>query len=202
MAERSLRTLTPAAGAFVWARSSLARAGELDLHVSATHYIDPATSPTGGALVLASALTLPDSQGTVRLASRDPRAAPRIRYNFFTDPGDLARLGEATELARKIAATAPLAEMIDHEIVPGPVDGDDALRGYIKSTVVTYAHPTATVPMGTNSDNRAVVDACGKVRNTAGLRVVDASIVPDAVSVATNPTIIMLAERIAARIVA
>lgn len=92
--------------------------------------------------------------------------------------------------------------MIDHEIVPGPVDGDDALRGYITSTVVAYAHPTATVPMGTNSDNRAVVDAWGKVRNTAGLRVVDASIVPDAVSVATNPTIIMLAERIAARIVA
>ena len=82
------------------------------------------------------------------------------------------------------------------------MDSDDALRGYIKSTAVAYAHLTATVPMGTSSDDQAVVDAWGQVRNTIGLHVVDASIVPDAVSVATNTTIITLAERIAARLVA
>ena len=72
--------MTPAAGAIIWTRSSEARAGELDLHISGTHIFDPAQSPTGGAIVLACAVTLPDSVGSVRLASRDPRAAPLIRY--------------------------------------------------------------------------------------------------------------------------
>ncbi|MFI1035478.1 GMC oxidoreductase [Streptomyces sp. NPDC020951] len=57
-------------------------------------------------------------------------------------------------------------------------------------------------PMGADSDSRAGVDAWGKVRSITGLRAVDASTVPDAVSVATNPTVVMSAERSAARIVA
>ena len=70
----------PAAGAIVWARSSDAEPHDLDLHISATHLFDPNQSPTGGAIVLAVAVTQPESIGRVRLASRDPRTAPVINY--------------------------------------------------------------------------------------------------------------------------
>lgn len=194
--------MTPPAGAFVWAASRAAQTGELDLHVSVTHYIDPAFSPTGGALVLAAALTLPESVGSLRLASRDPKTPPRIRYNFFEAPGDLDRLVEAVRLSRRIAATAPLADLIDHEVLPGAAIDDDALVDFVRGGSISYAHPTSTVPMGADDDFTAVVDAWGKVRGIEGLRVVDASIFPDIPSVATNLTTIMLAERIGARLAA
>lgn len=194
--------MTPPAGALVWAASTAARTGELDLHVSVTHYIDPAFSPTGGALVLAAALTLPDSVGSLRLASRDPKTPPRIHYNFFEAPGDLDRLVEAVRLSRRVAATAPLAALIDHEILPGAAIGDDAVSDFVRGGSISYAHPTSTVPMGADDDATAVVDAWGRVRGIEGLRVVDASIFPDIPSVATNLTTIMLAERISARLAA
>jgi choline dehydrogenase-like flavoprotein len=63
-----------------------------------------------------------------------------------------------------------------------------------------YGHPTSTVAMGADSDQTAVVDAWGNVRGIEGLRVVDASILPDIPSVPTNETTIMVAERIAAKL--
>jgi len=77
------RSMTSAAGAIVWTNSSEAGPDELDLHVSGTHIFDPAQSPTCGAIVLACSVTLPKSNGSIRLASRDPRAMPLIRFNFF-----------------------------------------------------------------------------------------------------------------------
>jgi choline dehydrogenase len=191
----------PAAGAIIWTRSQAAAAGDLDLHVSGTHFIDPKASPTGGAIVLASAVTLPKSTGRLRLTSRDPRAMPDIRYNFFDDPDDLDRMVEAVLLSRRIGQAAPFADLVDHEMTPGgAVNDGDALRANIVASVAAYLHPTSTVPMGTASDPTAVVDAWGKVRGAEALRVVDASILPDIPSVATNVTVIMVAERIAAKL--
>lgn len=102
-------SMTPAAGAIVWTNSSEAGTDELDLHVSGTHIFDPAQSPTGGAIVLACSVTLPKSNGSIRLASRDPRAMPLIRFNFFQDPSDLRRMMEAVKLSRRIGRTAPSA---------------------------------------------------------------------------------------------
>ena len=193
--------MTPAAGALVWAASQSARQGELDLQISGTHFIDPKASPTGGAIVLASAVTLPRSIGQLRLASRDPRAAPDIRYNFFDDPNDLDRMVEAVRLSREIGRTAPFSDLIDHEMAPGDtVDDDAALRANIVANIAAYLHPTSTVPMGADADRTAVVDPWGKVRGVEGLRVVDASVLPEIPSVPTNVTTIMLAERIAARL--
>jgi choline dehydrogenase-like flavoprotein len=72
----------------------------------------------------------------------------------------------------------------------------------IVASVAAYLHPTSTVLMGADSDPTAVVDAWGNVRGIEALRVVDASILPDIPSVATNVTTIMLAERIAAKLFA
>lgn len=77
------KEMSPAAGALLWTNSSEAKQGELDVHISATHFFDPAYSPTGGAIVLAVSVTLPDSVGSFALASRDPRQAPRIDLNFL-----------------------------------------------------------------------------------------------------------------------
>jgi choline dehydrogenase len=80
------------------------------------------------------------------------------------------------------------------------VDDDEALRANIVATVDAYEHPTSTVPMGSNSDPTAVVDAWGNVQGIEALRVVDASILPDIPSVPTNVTTIMVAERIATKL--
>jgi len=195
------KAMLPAAGALAWTGSRHATNGDLDLQVSATHFIDPKASPTGGAIVLAAAVTLPKSIGSFHLAARDPRVAPRIRTNFFDDPSDLDRMVEAVHLARAIGRTAPFAAMVDHEMAPGAaVTGEAALRANIVANIAAYQHPTSTVPMGTDADPSAVVDAGGLVRGVQGLRVVDASILPDIPSVPTNVTTIMVAERIAARI--
>jgi choline dehydrogenase len=194
-------SMTPVAGAIIWTRSSEARDGELDLHVSGTHIFDPAQSPTGGAIVLACAVTLPDSVGSVKLTSRDPRAAPLIRYNFFQEPGDLRRMLEAVHLSREIGRTAPFSDMVEVEMTPGPdVRDDAALERAVIAAVDGYAHPTSTVPMGADGDPRAVVDENGKLRGLEGVHVVDASIMPDIPSVATNVTTIMLAEAISRRL--
>jgi choline dehydrogenase len=71
------------------------------------------------AIVLACAVTLPNSIGRLRLSSRDPHAAPHIRYNFFVDPNDLNRLVEVVGLSRKIVRTAPFSDLIDHEMASG-----------------------------------------------------------------------------------
>lgn len=194
------RSMTPVAGAIIWTRSSEAREGELDLHISGTHIFDPAQSPTGGAIVLACAVTLPDSTGSVRLASRDPRAMPSIHYNFFQERSDLRRMLEAVRLSRRIGRTAPFSDLIDSEMMPGEdVLDDAALERAVVAAVDGYAHPTSTVRMGVASDPTAVVDGNGKVRGVEGLHVVDASIMPEIPSVATNVTTIMLAEMIARR---
>jgi choline dehydrogenase len=198
---REASAMKPAAGALVWTRSQTAAPDDLDLQISATHFIDPKASPTGGAIVLAAAVTLPKSIGRLRLASRDPRAAPHIHFNFLDDPNDLDRMVEAVLLSRKIGRTAPFAELVDHEMAPGnAVDDGDALRANIVANVAAYLHPTSTVPMGADSDPTAVVDAWGKVRGVEALRVVDASILPEVPSVPTNITTIMVAERVAAKL--
>lgn len=195
------KSMTPAAGAILWTRSSEARAGELDLHVSGTHLIDPALSPTGGAIVLACAVTLPDSVGSVKLASRDPRAMPLIRYNFFQEPGDLRRMMEAVRLSRRIGRTAPFSDVVECEMMPGAeIEDDAALEQAVVGSVDTYAHPTSTAPMGVADDAGAVVDESGKVYGVEGLHVVDASIMPEIPSVATNVTTIMIAEVISRRL--
>jgi choline dehydrogenase len=104
---------------------------------------------------------------------------------------------EGVKLARRIGRNPALAQFLELEILPGDAVGDDQLAEVIASNLASYGHPTATAPMGGPQDPWAVVDSRGAVRGIDGLRVVDASIMPVVVSVALNPTTIMIAERIA-----
>ncbi|MGX1773748.1 GMC family oxidoreductase [Nocardia brasiliensis] len=190
----------PVIGTKVWTASSGAAWDELDIHITATHLVDQQLSTTGSAFVLAVALTRPESCGSLRLVSRDPAVAPRINLNFLAEQSDRRRLRDGVDLARLIAAESPLADMIDHEIAPGAHATDAEIEASMTATLDTYHHPTSTVPMGAPTDPMAVVDHLGKVLDVTGLRVVDASIFPDIPSAATNATVIMAAEHIAAQL--
>jgi choline dehydrogenase len=189
--------MRPAVGAFLWWRSGEARGDELDMHIAVTHLLPPQFSPTGGAIALSVAVVKPDSRGTIRLRSRDPREQPEIDCNFLAEDRDARRMIEGVKLARGIGRNPLLAQFLELELFPGEGVGDDQLVDVIASNLASYGHPAATVPMGGPQDAWAVVDSTGAVKGFDGLRVVDASIMPVVVSVALNPTTIMIAERIA-----
>lgn len=197
----SVLEMSPAAGSIVWTASSLAAPGELDLHVSATHLIPGSYSPTGGAIVLAVALVRPESVGRVSLVSKDPAVAPLIESNFLSTERDRARLLEGVKLARRLAAAPAFSGVLHSEILPGAALRDDhELSALIDEQVTTYSHPTSTAPMGGVDDPWAVVSETGLVKGLNGLRVVDASIFPEAPSTATNIATIVAAEHISRQI--
>jgi choline dehydrogenase len=189
--------MRPAVGAFLWRQSSEASGDELDMHIAVTHLLPPQFSPTGGAIALSVAVVKPDSRGTIRLRSRDPGEQPDIDCNFLAEDRDASRMLEGVKLARKIGRNPVLARFLELELMPGDGVGDDQLADVIASNLASYGHPAATAPMGGPQDPWAVVDSRGAVKGIDGLRVVDASIMPVVVSVALNPTTIMIAERIA-----
>lgn len=192
---------TPVIGAFLWTKTAQSTGHELDLHITATHLLDPKYSPTGVGFVLAVGLTRPLSVGSVMLASQNPQEAPIIDLNFLDSPLDKERLLAGVKLARDIAKTSPLSNFFAGEIMPGiEMQQDNEIMEAIKATLDTYHHPTSTVPMGVIGDPKAVVDEDGLVYGIQNLRVVDASIFPDVPSTATNLTVIMTAEKIASKI--
>ena len=107
---------------------------------------------------------------------------------------------EGVRLSRAIARTPSFAAFLAGELLPGDAVDDNALAAFIPSSVAVYGHPTSTVPMGGPGEPGAVVDSVGAVKGLSGLRVVDASIIPEIPSAPTNLTVIMLAERIYQRV--
>jgi choline dehydrogenase len=191
----------PATGGLLWTASTEARGEELDLHITATHLMPPEYSPTGGAITFGVALVAPDSRGTIRLRSRDPREQPVIDANYLYEERDRRRLLEAVKLGRRLGSSPQMSPLIALEMFPGPdVQDDDALLRAIEANLETYAHPAATAPMGGADDPAAVVDSTGAVKGVERLRVIDASIMPEVPTVATNPTVIMIAEHLANRV--
>ena len=189
--------MTPVAGSILWTASTEAADGELDIHISATHLMDGSLSPTGGAIVLLAALVRPESTGTLKLASRNPDDAPLIDANYLGTSRDARRMIEAVKLSRVIARNPVFAPLVTAELAPGDaVADDDALAQAIAGNLAVYGHPTSTAPMGGLDDPWAVVDSVGTVKGISGLRVADASIIPEIASSPTNLMVIMLAEHI------
>lgn len=189
--------MAPATGALLWTRTSEAAADELDLHLSATHLMDASYSPTGGAIVIGVGITRPESIGTLTLATRDPADAPVIDDNFLASKSDQRRMLEGVELSRRLARDPSLAPLLAAEMLPGDAVGDADLAEFVQGHLASYAHPTSTVPMGGPDDPWGVVDSAGLVKGLSALRVVDASILPEATSATTNVTTIMIAEHVA-----
>jgi choline dehydrogenase-like flavoprotein len=136
----------------------------------------------------------PDSRGEVLLASSDPLAPMRIRYNFFSAPGDLPLLREGVRRARDVAYRAPLDEFRGDELAPGPdVKTDAEIDAWIRRVAITAHHPCGTCQMGIGPG--AVLDPDLRVRGIEALRVVDASAMPDLVGAHINACVIMMAEK-------
>jgi choline dehydrogenase len=138
----------------------------------------------------------PASRGHVRLRSADPRDRARIQLNFLSEESDRITMREMIRFQRRFFATQPASQFVAGELAPGPLaDSDDAVDGWLRATVMSAAHPVGTCAMGTGP--QAVLDASLKVRGVDGLRVADASVMPDVIRGNTNAPAIMIAEKAA-----
>jgi choline dehydrogenase len=136
----------------------------------------------------------PESRGSLRIKSADPKVAPEIRINYLASEVDRTANVEGLKILRKILHAPALRPFVIEEIDPGAkVVTDEELLNYARQRGTTIYHPTSTCRMG--NDPLAVVDQRLRVRGIEGLRVVDASIMPDLVSGNTNAPIIMIAEK-------
>jgi len=143
-------------------------------------------------------LLRPESLGSVRARSADPRQPPSIRFNYLQSPRDREDFRVSVELLREILSQNALDPYRGAELFPGPdVRSNDEIDAWVRQAVETCYHPVGTCKMGMASDQSAVVDDELRVHGLRGLRVVDASIMPSIVSGNTNAPTIMIAERAA-----
>jgi 4-pyridoxate dehydrogenase len=139
-----------------------------------------------------------ESRGSISLASADPKIPASIHQNFLATDRDLRTLRTGVYMARDLFGTAPLQPFVGPEIAPGPdVRSDADVDAFIRATADTVYHPLGTCRMGTADDEMAVVDPELRVRGVGGLRVVDASVMPDLVGDNINAPVIMIAEKAA-----
>jgi choline dehydrogenase len=143
----------------------------------------------------------PKSRGHVRIRSADIKTAPEIQPAYMSHPEDVGIVCEGLKFGRMLFSHEPLARYIVKETIPGPeADDDEALIRYARNNGQTVFHGAGTCAMGTDDD--AVVDPQLRVRGITGLRIVDASIMPRVTSTNTNATVLMIAEKAAAMILA
>jgi choline dehydrogenase-like flavoprotein len=140
-------------------------------------------------------LLRPKSVGTVGLSGADPAAAPVIDPRFYDHPDDLDAMVDGFKLTRKIMDAPALAGIRSGELYSAGMDSDEAIREELRNRSDTIYHPVGTCKMGI--DPMAVVDPQLRVHGIAGLRVVDASIMPTLIGGNTNAPVMMIGEKAA-----
>jgi len=141
----------------------------------------------------------PEGRGTVRIKSPDPLAPPAIQFNFLASDYDFQALIYGARLSRKIAAQPALKPFVVEEVLPGAaVQTDEDMIEEIRVRGVSNLHPVGTCHMGREVD--AVVDPRLRVYGIEGLRVADASVMPQVPGGNTNAPSIMIGEKCAAMI--
>src|SRR5215470_13758008 len=148
-------------------------------------------------MTIAVSIARPASRGTIMAKSPDPFVRPSLKPSYLAVPNDLRVSLAGIALARRVFAAPALADHSVKEITPGPEVGtEEALADYIRQQGTTIYHIVGTCRMG--EDPMAVVDSRLKVRGLAGLRVIDASVMPAVTTANTNAPTIMIAEKGAA----
>ena len=165
--------------------------------------VQPTSSYAGGQqeidLRIGCRLELPDSIGTLTLESTDVKVQPKLDYQLLSDPWDRQRLREAVRTTVKLFDHPSFEGIVAERLLPtdAVLESDDALDLWMQETVSIAGHSCCTCRMGPATDLMAVVDQHCRVHGLEGLRVVDASVMPEIVRANTNATCIMIGERAA-----
>jgi len=190
-------TLTIAAGTSGAFFKTSPRLATPDIQI---HFIPFSTDKMGEKLHAFSGFTAsvcqlrPESRGSLKIRSADPAAPPEIRINYLATETDRAAFIDGIRILRDILARPALKPFVVSEAYPGPDKvSDEDILDFCRKTGSTVYHPTSTCRMG--NDPLAVVDQRLRVRGIEGLRVVDASVMPDLMSGNTNAPTIMIAEK-------
>ncbi|MDH3728142.1 MAG: GMC family oxidoreductase N-terminal domain-containing protein [Myxococcales bacterium] len=193
------------AGAFIKTRDH-EPIPNLQIHTLPWGYPDPNQDgperphlDTGNCLCVMPTLIYPKSRGELLLTSNDPHDAPHIDPHFLEAPEDLQVFLDGIRKCREICDHSELANHLHEELTPGVTRAsDEELTAEIKLRATTVYHPVGTCKMGI--DSMAVVDPRLNVRGLEGLRVADASIMPQVTGGNTNAPSMMIGERAAALI--
>ena len=138
----------------------------------------------------------PESKGFVRAKTANPFEAPEIQPNYLQEEGDRTVLLAGMKLARNLMRTEALKPYFDYEQYPGEgVKTDEELLQVAKERGTTTFHVMGTCRMGPETDPLSVVDESLCVRGIEGLRVIDASIMPNMLSANLNAAVMMIAEK-------
>jgi 4-pyridoxate dehydrogenase len=164
--------------------------------MAASPYFPPFVAAYADSFGCRAVVLRPQSRGRLELASADPTTPIRIRQNFLATDQDWVSLRAGIGLIRDIGAAAPLAPFVKQELLPGPECASAAdIDAHIRRTAITVHHPVGTCKMGRQSDPSAVVDPELNVLGVDGLRVADASVMPDLIGGNINAVVIMIAEK-------
>jgi choline dehydrogenase len=173
------------AAAMVRSRDGLP-APDLELLFAPVLFLDEGlTPPSGHGFSIASVCLQPRSVGKVTLRSPDPYDHPNIDPAFAADPDDVRVLAEGVKQMRRIAAAPPLADIAQREMAPGEED----VEAWIRGNAHTIYHPVGTCSMG------KVVDDQLRVQGVEGVRVIDASVIPNLMRGHPHPQVSMVALR-------
>ncbi len=158
-------------------------------------------SDIGDHLFVRPTVNLAVGEGELRLASDNIKDQPLLDYRYYEETFDRERQRESIRLCTELIEEHPAFRGICGRVLEGPGDDlhdDDALDRWMLGNADTGHHTSSTCKMGLSSDPLAVADQWGRVHGVEGLRIVDASLMPDSVRANINATVMMMAEKIAA----
>jgi choline dehydrogenase len=169
---------------------------DIQVHAGAVPFADALAPPGRPCFTTTVSLLAPRSRGTLKLRSADPLAHPEIDLGFYDDQRDLDDLVRGLHTTIAMTRRHPMADYVSEPLLPTRVDLDDrAMAEHARRWTQTMYHPVGTCALGTGDD--AVVDPDLRVRGLEGLRVIDASVMPQIVRGNTNAPTLMIAENAA-----
>jgi choline dehydrogenase len=198
LSRRGILSLSPTMVYCFWHSGETAESSDLQLTFTPASYKEGEQGKLEDepGMSVASWQQRPESRGHVRCRSADPFEPPLIQTNYLAHEIDRRVLVAGMRLARRLIASAPLAPYYEREDFPGPdVQTDDEFLAAAAQRAQTTFHPGCTCRMGPASDPASVVDDELRVHGMAGLRVIDASIMPRMISANLNASTLMIADK-------
>ena len=187
---------TVTAGLFTWSSEAARQAASPADAPDLQYYVGRGVDAPDPFVTITASLVRPVSRGEIRLRSADPLAPPVIRTGYLDAPEDVRALAAGVRLAREIAGAQAYDALRGEEIEPGAdVRTEGEVTEFLRRAADTIYHPAGTCRMG--GGPQGVVDADLRVHGLEGLRVADASIMPDVVNATTHAACVMIGEKAA-----